>query len=270
MNNQPLVSVIIPHFNHGEYIVDALNSIYNSEYENLEVIIIDDASTDINSREVLNNLNYRYKDLSILEQTNAGPSVAKNKGANFSKGKYLFFLDADNMVLPNYIIDAVNILENNPEVAIVYADYECFGEINSIHISGELNPAKLPIENSIDNCVIIRKEVFLNVGGFDEKLSKMGLEDWELWINLYKNGFKFFYLKKVSFKYRVLNTSRTELSANKKLVGIRAYVFNKHIDFILNLYSELYYKNKQLLETPDFKIGKILLKPYRFLKNLLK
>jgi glycosyltransferase involved in cell wall biosynthesis len=263
-----LVSVIIPHYNHGAFIEEAVESVYASNYANIELIIIDDSSSEINSLEKLELIKIKYSEVKIITQTNSGPSVAKNRGAEHAQGQYLFFLDADNIIFPHYISDAVQILEKNTEVAMVYADYECFGEISEIHYSGICQEYMLPIGNSIDNCVLIRKKVFCSIGGFDINLSKLGLEDWELWINLKKNNYHFYYLNKVYFRYRVTSNSRTEVSANPKLEEIKSYIFSKHSLFLLNLYNQLYYQKKQLAETPDYRIGNFLMSPYRLLKKI--
>ena len=262
----PLVSFIIPFFNSGETIQETIDSIFNQSYENFDVWIINDGSTEINAIEKLKDFEGNEK-IHILYQENAGPSLAKNKGVSVSNGKYLCFLDSDNIILEEYISEAIRAFQFNQKIDLVYSDFLHFGDQTDIHYSKDIDLFKILIGNPIDNCVIIKRESFLSVNGFDEYLSKLGLEDWELWINLLKNGKKFHYLNKVHFKYRVLKTSRTQTSANLKLNIISDYIYNKHSDILSKKYNELFYLQKMTVESIDYKIGKKLLAPYRFFKK---
>lgn len=261
------VSIIIPFFNHGAFIEDCISSI--PFIENHEVIIVNDGSSDENSIVKLNNINHKYPLIKIIHQENSGPCKAKNIGVQNAKNPIVLFLDADNMLISNYIEDGLRIFNTNPNIDIIYSDYECFGSLSYKHISGEIDEYKILIGNPIDNCVLIKKRVFESVGGFDESLSRLGLEDWELWINLLKNKANFYYLDKVSFKYRVLKDSRTEIHANIKFEEIKQYIFNKHAYHVYLKYFDLFYENKQLKESLDFTIGKQILRPYRLIKKIL-
>jgi glycosyltransferase involved in cell wall biosynthesis len=265
--SNPLVSFIIPYFNAGETIQETIDSIFNQTYQKFDVWIVNDGSTDPLSIEKLQDFEGNER-IHILHQENAGPSVAKNIGTANSKGQLICFVDADNILLDDYINDAVNAFIENPSIDVVYSDFEFFGDRSGIHKSKKIDSFTIFIGNSVDNCVVIRKETFFYVNGFDAYLSKLGLEDWELWINLLKNKKKFFYIEKVHFKYRVIANSRTNTSANLNIEKIRKYIANKHSDFLSEIYKETYYKNKMNVESIDFKIGKKLLIPYRFLKSI--
>jgi glycosyltransferase involved in cell wall biosynthesis len=266
MKDLPLVSFIIPYYNAGTTIQETIDSIFDQSYSNFDVWLINDGSTDQLSIDKLKEFEGNNK-IHLLHQDNAGPSMAKNNGVLASNGKYLCFLDSDNIILEEYISEAIQAFQLNKEIDLVYSDFLHFGDQTDIHYSMDIDLFKILIGNPIDNCVIIKKESFLSVNGFDEYLSKLGLEDWELWINLLKNGKKFHYLKKVHFKYRVIKTSRTQTSANLKFNIISDYIYNKHSDILSKKYYELFYLQKMTIESIDYKIGKILLAPYRFLKN---
>jgi glycosyltransferase involved in cell wall biosynthesis len=264
--NQPLVSFIIPYYNAGTTIQETIDSIYNQSYLNYDVWLINDGSTDTFSIEKLKEFEGNEK-INILHQENAGPSVAKNHGVSASKGEFLCFLDADNLLLENYVSEALLAIELKKDIDVVYSDFLNFGDYHGIHLSMKIDYFKILIGNPIDNCVIIKKESFLSVKGFDEYLSKIGLEDWELWINLLKNGKKFHYINKVHFKYRVLKNSRTQMSANLKIKIISDYIYKKHSDFLSEKYNELFYLQKMTVESIEYKIGKLLLSPFRFIKD---
>ncbi|MBI1837983.1 MAG: glycosyltransferase [Flavobacteriia bacterium] len=262
-NGLMLVSVIIPYYNNIDFLKEALNSLENQNYKNIEIIIIDDGSEVLLQKGQLQNFQ-----VNIFRQDNAGPSVAKKLGVSKSSGEILFFLDSDNCVTEKYISKAVKIFKEQEKIDVVYSDYEYFGDKKGIGISGEINVKTILLFNSIDNCVLIRKKCFEKFGGFDVFLSKKGLEDWELWINLISNGVKFYYINEPLFKYRVTNYSRTFVEANLNLEEIKDYVYKKHSKFVRKVLMDLYYEHKMLKESPDFLLGNIVLRPYRLLKKL--
>jgi glycosyltransferase involved in cell wall biosynthesis len=265
MDNNLFVSIIIPFYNKIELLKETLESINQFKLSNFEVIIIDDGSTLALQKQDLINFKFDFR---IIKQENSGPSVAKNLGVSHSRGEILFFLDADNIVKEKYISKAISIFSKIESIDVVYSDYEFFGDKTGIGVSGLINRNTILLFNSIDNCVLIRKSCFEKFGGFDEFLSKKGLEDWELWIKLISNDVKFYYLNEPLFKYRVTSSSRTYVQANLNLEEIKDYIFKKHSKFAIKMLSELYYQQKMIKETPDFIIGNIILKPYRILKKL--
>ncbi len=123
MNNHlpenPLISVIIPCYNHGHYLQDAFDSIYSQNYTYIEIIVVDDGSTD-NTKEATE----KNKDVIYIYQTNKGLSAARNTGIKNSKGELLIFLDADDWLLPNAIITNLNFLKAHPESAFVSGGYK--------------------------------------------------------------------------------------------------------------------------------------------------
>ncbi len=267
MTELPLVSFIIPYYNAGVTIQETIDSIFNQSYSHFDVWIINDGSTDQFSIDKLKEYEGNDK-IHLLHQENAGPSVAKNIGVSLANGEMLCFVDSDNILLDNYVKEAINVFAINPKIDVVYSDFEYFDDRSGIHKSNKIDSSNIFIGNSIDNCVVIRKKTFLSVSGFDAYLSKLGLEDWELWINLLKNKKKFFYIEKVHFKYRVVPTSRTNVTANLNIEKITKYIANKHSDFLAQIYKEIYYKNKMTEESIDFRIGKNVLIPYRFFKSI--
>lgn len=115
---EPLVSVIIPNFNYDKYIVDCLLSCVNQNYKNVEIIVIDDASTD-KSCEMIQKVKDGRIIARVLEY-NSGYSYAKNYGIGLSKGKYIITLDGDDMVTPVSVEKRIKYLEENPDCEIVH------------------------------------------------------------------------------------------------------------------------------------------------------
>lgn len=264
-----LISFIIPFYNQGKFIQETIESILISTIQNFEIIIVNDGADDENTQELI-TLIEKFNDfrINVFHQQNSGPSVARNFAIQTAKGDFLVFLDGDDLIEKDTLQICVNTFENNPDITIVYGNNLLFGEKNTLIKPKIITPNNILIFNPIAVCVMIKKEVMLNVK-FDENLSKLGLEDWELWLNLISKGYKFKYVNHNLFKIRVLKNSRTTNEANKNLEKIKSYIYNKHSDFVHQQFFNLYYLQKQTLETPDYKIGNFILKPYRWIKKFI-
>ena len=129
MNGEPLVSVIIPVFNQGEYLHEAIDSVFAQEYSNFEIIVINDGSTDEYTIDILKNLKSIYK-LRVINTANLGVVHARNIGIKECRGEYILPLDSDDKIGKEYITQAVDILTADKNVGIVYARAKYFGVVN--------------------------------------------------------------------------------------------------------------------------------------------
>lgn len=184
----PLVSVVIPSYNYGKYIGQSISSVLCQTFTDFELIIIDDGSKD-NTREVVSQ--FKDKRLRYHYQYNSGLSAARNSGVNLSAGKYIAFLDADDLWLPKKLELQVPLIEQSEMIGLVYGGYQVFGEdIAStldrnpiIHNSNWLH--YLVLGNYVSGSAttsLIRRDCFLKVGLFDEKLKSA--EDWDMWLRI--------------------------------------------------------------------------------------
>ena len=124
----PLVTIIIPCFNYGKYLPDAFESIRQQNYPNIEIIVVDDGSTD-NTREIVE----KDGKAKYIYQTNQGLSAARNTGIKNSKGEYIIFLDADDILLPDAINTNLRYIKKNEKLAFVSGTFEVnFTENNEI------------------------------------------------------------------------------------------------------------------------------------------
>lgn len=113
-----LVSIIIPCFNQEKYITDAIMSAENQTYKDIEIVFIDDCSTD-GSLEVANELKKKYTNIVVLKnETNLGVVDSRNKAIDVAKGFYILPLDGDDTIEPTYIEDAVKVFEEKPDVGL--------------------------------------------------------------------------------------------------------------------------------------------------------
>lgn len=225
------VSVIIPCYNNSNTILETLKSIKNQTYKNLEIIVVDDGSTD-NTKVLLENQT-SYKNLSYFYKTNEGPSFTRNFGVHKAIGEYIFFIDADDLINEKYIEKCVAILDNNQKIEIVYARASYFeakkGEwkLNAFNITDFLR------QNCIHISCLIRKKTFDKLGGFDTKLKI--LEDWDLWIRIIDNKPKaVFRIDEILFYYRKRKekSSLTNTLHKKDIFETSyLYVYNKNYKY---------------------------------------
>lgn len=247
----PQVSIIMPCYNHGAYINEAIQSVEQCADAALyELIIINDGSTDAATIDVLNQLS--AKGYNVVNQKNQGLGAARNNGIKLAKGEYILPLDSDNRIYPKYIYESIKILDAQPEIAVVYGDSLFFGEENRRDIVGEFNLQRIMLGNYIDACAVFRKSVWEEVGGYDEKMPVMGKEDWNLWLSIAFKGYHFYYINDIVFDYRVMSNSMLRSIDNSKSVAISQYMAVKYKDYLnLGFVNDLvindFKKNKKLV-----------------------
>lgn len=230
----PLVSIVIPCYNHGLYLRDALNSIEKAKDKYpVEVIIVNDGSTDENTIRTLNEI--EQEGYFIFHQKNSGLGNARNQGIKLSKGKYILPLDSDNKVRYPYLNTAIEILENNSSIDVVYGDAINFGEQKSEKINMHIDRKRMLISNHIDACAVYRKSLWNFIGGYAENMPYMGCEDWNFWLKCINKHKEFFYLEEICFEYRVLSSSMIRNTPDDFLY--RTFQFN------VNNLPELYYSS---------------------------
>lgn len=214
MTKEPLVSCIIPFLNSEKFLDEAIDSVLNQTHENWEIILVDDGSKDGSTEVALNYAKENPNKIFYFEHKNhqnLGSGVSRNLGIKFSKGEYIAFLDADDIWLPNKLEKQIKILEENPEVGMVFGPHyiwfswtknpkdaardEIFLPIwdsnSNITPNTILSPPKLFIAylyNKVGTpltCgVLIRKKVVEEVGGFDDQASFLN-EDGPFFAKIY-------------------------------------------------------------------------------------
>lgn len=272
------VTVIIPCYNDGKYIVEAVNSILNQTLKAEKIIIIDDGSR-IETKNILKTIT--NDNISIVFQENQGVSKARNTGINLAKTDYILTLDADDYFEATFIEKAVLVLNANEIIGVVGCFYKVIKgnvtEKESIKPEGGTVKNFL-IKNNGMACCLFRKNCWLEVSGYDEKMSE-GYEDWEFWIAILSNNWKMHIIQEDLFNYRLKPISRDTKALKDFDFELRQYIFLKHKTVFLEHY-EFYAlellkvscnfrrKNNFLKSSLNYKIGRILLFPLRSVKRL--
>lgn len=207
-----LVSIIVPCYNQGEYLSEALNSLIAQSYPYWECVIMDDGSTD-NSKSIALSFCEKDKRFSYFWQENQGLSMTRNNGIKRSHGEYILPLDADDKIHPNYLGLAVEILDHQKDIAIVYSRAELFGARSGEWYLPDFNMDDFMKENCIFCSAMYRRKDYNRTVGYNPNM-KGGWEDWDFWLSLMENGGNVYKLPYKLFYYRIKNASMA-ISLNK-------------------------------------------------------
>lgn len=209
----PTVSVIIPCYNQGQYLAESIGSILASSFDDLEIIVVDDGSTDLETRKALELLD--YPKTTLIRRKNGGLSTARNTGITAAQGRYILPLDADDRIGPHYINQAVAALDADTELGIVYCRGEKFGAAGGPILAASFSLSRMRFCNLIFCSALFRKADWEKVGGYKPEM-RFGCEDWEFWISLLELGRKVLRLQEVGFGYRIRNGSMNVLMDSSK------------------------------------------------------
>lgn len=224
-----LVSVIIPAYNIEKYLAKTVESVIRQTYKNLEIIIINDGSTD-KTKKIAQRYADKDKRIIIFEQTNKGLSAARNAGFKMANGEYFCIIDADDIMMPGKIEWQVRFLENYPEGDVVYSKvYYFMDEINSVYVrdlateTGSLVFKSLLRQGNFisPNAVLFRRRVFDRFGGFDESLRSS--EDFAYWLYLSSRGVNFLHLDRYLTLCRYRKDSMTANSVAMYSSAVSAF-----------------------------------------------
>lgn len=231
MEQFPLVSVVIPAYNMGQYIDATLHSVMQSDYCNFEVIIVDDGSTD-NTLSIVKQYAHDDGRIKVFTQPNAGACAARNRAISMAQGKYILPVDADNLITPDFISNAVKYILSDTEIKVVVPRAEFFGDRKGEWKLAPFSLHLLARKNMMDTCALYAKKDWQRVGGYCEEI--IAREDWEFWISMLKDGGKVVKLPKVSLYYRVRKVSKR--ISDRKL--------KKHVIKTLNYYHSDFFERE--------------------------
>lgn len=214
-----MVSVVIPTHNRANYLKEAINSVLSQTYRDFEVIVVDDASTD-NTREIV--ADYAGKIRYILQE-NRERAAARNNGIRNAKGKYVAFLDSDDMWTPAHLMTCLGVFKNFPEAGVAYAGSYLIDPRGAIVGKLPFRPSRGCVLNKIvssyssggcnaSSCVA-KREVFQRSGYFNETRELSGSEDWEMWVRMAADT-QFFSSRKYTAKVR-FHEGKSSINAEK-------------------------------------------------------
>ncbi|MEZ4618577.1 MAG: glycosyltransferase [Caldilineaceae bacterium] len=208
LSSKSLVSVIIPNYNHAQYLSAAIESVLAQDYQPIEIIVVDDGSTD-NSRAVVAQFGDKVRP---LWQENRGLSAARNTGIHAARGVYIGLLDADDMYEPHFVSTLVAQLEATPTASGIYCGYQFVDQnnrplpqIEARSIGAEqLHQALADGNFLVPEAMLLRRTCYAQVGPFDEALR--ACEDWDMWLAVTK-AHKVIGTNQILTRHRILSGS---------------------------------------------------------------
>lgn len=272
MTNKPLVSILIPSYNHSNYIEEAINSVLNQTYSQIELIVIDDGSNDT-SVSIIQNLKLK-KEFIFITRKNKGLSQTINEALSISNGKYFSICASDDKLDIQKIEKQLVFLENNLEYAMCYSkviEFDNDGKEKKIdyYINHTGHIFKDLLKNNFIPAVtqLIRKDVFGHIGLFNEKSY---IEDWEMWLRIskhFKIGFVDEYLAYYRKHDNYLSGNLLKMQESEEKI-INQYQDSEYYDEAINEWNLRWFHNTSLCHKKEalFKYFFRVLK----LKNLFR
>ncbi|MFH6999067.1 glycosyltransferase [Flavobacterium sp. FlaQc-57] len=277
MENNTLISIIIPCFNDVKFIEQSVFSALNQTHFQVEVIVVDDGS-NLETKKVLKSL--ESKITKLITQENSGQSKARNIGIEVANGNYILVLDSDDYLESTFCEKAFAIFKNNLDLKLVSCYANLIFENNKTilfkPVGGTIHD--FLFSNAALGTSMFKKEDWDNCGGYDETMKK-GFEDWEFFIRLLKTGGSAEIIQEPLYNYRKRNDSTTT-RANLNKYELLNYIYAKHKDlyidnyglFIDHLLTQIQRQEQEklkCLKKNEYQIGYFLLRPLRFIKSFL-
>jgi glycosyltransferase involved in cell wall biosynthesis len=261
----PKVSVIIPCYNQGIYIDEAVDSVLRQTYQDFEIIIVNDGSTDSFTNEKLKQ--YNKQKTRIITTDNCGLSEARNTGIRNSSGQYILPLDADDKIGAEYMEKAVEILDHDSKVGIVYCEAEFFGKYYGLWDLPEFTIERMLLGNIIFCSSFFRRSDYDQTHGYSKNMI-YGWEDWDLWLSLLDQGLSTYRIPDILFYYRRKEKSMADevIRDNGKILFLRNMIVKNHIDLYLqNDMNSIYLKEKIIILEK-----KMNTRPYLLMSKIIK
>lgn len=224
MQQEPLVSIIVPCFNQAIFLPEAVESVIVQSYPNWELLIVNDGSPD-NTNQVFENLTKLYpqskRKLFLIQKENGGLSDARNTGISQARGDYILPLDADDKIHPEMLSNVLHDIRRSGS-DIVFTNYKEFGLSSRSTNYGDVEPQLIQYFNQLPYCSLFKRNIWITTGGYNTNMI-YGYEDWDFWISCIERGYKalrcsnnqalFFYRIKNSSMYTKALEHDTELRA---------------------------------------------------------
>ena len=207
------ISVLIPCFNHGQFIGEAIDSVRSQTLQDFEIIVVDDGSTDPRTRDTLAALTSER--ITVLTTENRGLPAARNHAARHAHGEFLCALDADDRLAAEWFEKAVRVLDGKPDIAFVSHWLETFGDERWTWKPERCDLPSLLARNAVNGAALVRRSAFDAVGGYDESM-RDGCEDWDFWLRLVERGYRGAIIPEVLFYYRRRSDSMSRVMLDEQ------------------------------------------------------
>lgn len=250
LKKRPKVGIFMPCYNLGDYINEALDSLYKQTYQDFTVIVADDASTHKSTLRTLSSIDLPRCEI-YYEKKNLGLIKISNKYMEKLNADYIMLFNADDKLHPNFLADQVDYLDTHPDIHAVSTWVQEFGEGNRL-IKYTEDACKLPymlIENNFSGAALMRKTAWLAAGKHDTNKDLYPNLDYDLWLSMLNKGFTLGIVPKPLFYWRVRGSSLSHSVDPKKMYIFRkalmkkySSLYQEHSRYVMQQYLELLYK----------------------------
>lgn len=196
----PAVSVIVSCYNLGPFLDDAVQSVLAQTWQDFEILIVDDGSTDASTTALL--ADYTRPKTRVIRTSHRGLAAARNTGVEQASGRYLCALDADDRLLPTFLERTVGVLESDSQLTFCSAWLRTFGEEHWNWTPARCDLPTLLWEDTVLTAALVRRADVVALGGYDSGMPEQGDEDWDLWLRLVAGGRRGTILPEILFEYR--------------------------------------------------------------------
>ncbi|KOP66247.1 hypothetical protein AMS62_14080 [Bacillus sp. FJAT-18019] len=228
------LSIIIPFYNLGLHLEETMQSALNTNYDDYEIIIVNDGSTDRISLEVLDKFRDREPKIKIIDIENKGLANARNVGASHAGGEFIAFLDADDLIEPEFYPRAIQLLQTYPNISFVYSWLQYFENSSNIWPTFNTEFPYLLASNMLAAFVVVRKDDFVRFGS-NKLQMEYGMEDYEGWVSMCASGCLGVSIPEPLVKYRVRSASMSRqfnrdmvIYLRERMATFNEAVFQKH------------------------------------------
>ncbi|MEZ4873320.1 MAG: glycosyltransferase family A protein [Bdellovibrionales bacterium] len=236
----PKVTVIVPCYNHGEYLEESVGSLLEQTFQDFKIYVINDGSTSPQTIEILEKFN--KPKTTILHKKNGHLSSARNYGIARTDSEYICTLDADDMFDKNFLKEAVEVLDNQPEIGVVTSFQQDFGVSRALGDPGGGDVRNFLADNACLASSMYRRLCWVQANGYDENM-KQGYEDWNFWVGVTKNKWKVHVLQHGHLKYRVKEVSMVTES-NKIRPELCKRIAQNHIEVYKEHVADIVYSKE--------------------------
>ncbi|MCH4551241.1 glycosyltransferase family 2 protein [Aestuariibaculum lutulentum] len=254
------VSVIVPCYNHAQFLDEALQSVLEQNYTHWECIIVNDGSLD-HTEQVANVWLEKDTRFKYVHQDNKGLANARNVGISRAQGEFILPLDADDKISKDYVALALEAFRKNDSLKVVYCKAEKFGAETGLWELKPFTLFNLSQENIIFCTALYRKKDWEAIGGYDENM-RYGCEDWEFWIALLKQGGNVKQLEHVGFYYRTQQNSMLNNMSNAHYKYSLDYLSIKHADFFVEQQGSFFELRAKIEQVKKKELNKLKSEKY--------
>jgi glycosyltransferase involved in cell wall biosynthesis len=257
------ISVVIPCYNDGQYITETIEKLKQQTVQPIEIIIVNDGSTDNYTLSVLDKLATDPL-IQVLHKENGRMSAARNYGVQYAKGDFIAALDADDYFDNHFFEKAIKVFKSEERIAVVTSYIKFFGNTHGHSKPRGGNAYNFLFSNQCPACAMVRKSVWDQIGGYDEQM-KLGYEDWEFYIRITQLGFNVHLIPEYLLYYRQTDKSTLKNQTHPNRKQLIEYILSKHKDWYIKCLADLVNEKQVIYTESRIAYGTI----WKLLKNRL-